>query len=352
MFKLFFRLLLAVVVVAGVGAAIGGLGLTRIHKPYKGYSGAEQFVGIPQGAGSADIRRRLIEAGIVEDEMVFRVGLWWTGAARRLKAGEYRFDQPMTPIDVIRKLDRGDVYTRRITFPEGLTIREMAAVFEEQGFGPAADFVTAASNEALIAGLDPKAADLEGYLFPDTYAVPRGMAATAMVAGMVKRFMSTFDEAMRTRAAAQGMTAREVVTLASLIEKETARADERPVVAAVYRNRLAAGMPMQADPTVVYALAKAGKYDGNIRRTDLDVDSPYNTYRYPGLPPGPIAAPGKAAVEAALAPAPVKYLYFVSRNDGSHVFAETLAQHNANVYEYQVLYFQKKRDGDGSGRRQ
>jgi UPF0755 protein len=141
------------------------------------------------------------------------------------------------------------------------------------------------------------------------------------------------------------LSTRELVTLASLVEKETARAEERPVVAAVYRNRLAIGMGMQADPTVIYALRKRGKYDGNIRRVDLAIDSPYNTYRYRGLPPGPIAAPGRAALEAALAPADAKFLYFVSRNDGSHVFAETLRQHNANVQRFQVEYFRASRAG-------
>ena len=154
---------------------------------------------------------------------------------------------------------------------------------------------------------------------------------------------------MKARAEAQQLTTRQVVTLASLIEKETARADERPLVAAVYRNRIKQGMGMQADPTVVYALMKAGKYDGNIRREDLNFDSPYNTYRYPGLPPGPIAAPGRASLEAALSPADVPYLYFVSRNDGSHVFATTLKEHNANVYQYQVLYFRAQRTARTSG---
>ncbi len=249
----------------------------------------------------------------------------------------------MTPIEVIGKLDRGEVYTRRITFPEGLTVREMAAIFEAGGFGPADDFTAAAAETAPIRQLDPAATDLEGYLFPDTYSVPRGMSAKAMVAGMVLRFKATYDQAMQGRAAAEGLTTRQVVTLASLVEKETGQAAERPMVAAVYRNRLRIGMPMQADPTVVYALARANRYDGNIRRTDLDFDSPYNTYKYPGLPPGPIASPGKASLEAVLAPAPVKYLYFVSRNDGSHVFAETLAQHNENVYQYQILYFRQQR---------
>jgi UPF0755 protein len=224
-----------------------------------------------------------------------------------------------------------------------LTILEMAEVFAMSELGTAKDFVAAAGNASLVSDLDPAARDLEGYLFPDTYALPRDTPAATLIETMVARFKAALDENIRQRAAAQGLSIRQVVTLAALVEKETAKPEERPMVAAVYRNRLAIDMPMQADPTVVYALAKAGRYDGNIRKQDLGMDSPYNTYRYPGLPPGPIASPGKAALEAAVTPADVKHLYFVSRNDGSHVFADTLAQHNANVHEYQVLYFRKQR---------
>jgi UPF0755 protein len=194
-----------------------------------------------------------------------------------------------------------------------------------------------------VKDLDPTATDLEGYLFPETYALPRRASASQLVAQMVERFRSSYDGTLRARAEAQKLSTRQVVTLASLVEKETARADERPLVAAVYRNRMVRGMGMQADPTVVYALMKAGKYDGNIRRDDLNFDSPYNTYRYAGLPPGPIAAPGRASIEAALSPADVPYLYFVSRNDGSHVFSATLKEHNANVYRFQVQYFRAQR---------
>jgi UPF0755 protein len=152
-----------------------------------------------------------------------------------------------------------------------------------------------------------------------------------------------FGEEMRTRAATEGLTTRQVVTLASLIEKETGKPEERPLVAAVFRNRLKIGMPMQADPTIVYALERAHRYNGNIRKDDLSMDSPYNTYKYPGLPPGPIASPGKASLEAALMPADVPYLYFVSRNDGSHVFAKTLAEHASNVRKYQLEFFRNRR---------
>jgi UPF0755 protein len=160
---------------------------------------------------------------------------------------------------------------------------------------------------------------------------------------MVNRFREAYTDDVKAKAEAQGLTAREVVTVASLVEKETAQDQERALVAAVYRNRMKLGMGMQADPTVIYALQKAGRYDGNIRRADLQFDSPYNTYKYPGLPPGPIASPRKASLDAALAPADVPYIYFVSRNDGTHVFASTLAEHNENVRKFQILYFREKR---------
>jgi UPF0755 protein len=313
--------------------------LLGAEKPYKGYSGAEQFVEIPAGAGPAAIGRRLTEAGVVRDELSFRVALWWTGQARRLQAGEYRFDRAMSAREVIDKLARGEVFLRPITFPEGLTIRQMSQIYEREGFGPAADFLKAAQDPAPIRDLDPAATDLEGYLFPNTYTLPRRTTARQLVQRMVTAFRDALTPEVVERAAARGLTVRQLLALASLVEKETARPEERPVVAAVYSNRLEAGMPMQADPTVIYAIERAGRYDGNLTREDLRFDSPYNTYRYPGLPPGPIASPGRASIEAAASPADVPYLFFVSRNDGSHVFSTTLDEHNRNVFEYQVKPF-------------
>jgi UPF0755 protein len=340
-----FKLLAVAGVLLAIAAAIlGRTAWSRVHEPYKGYDAAEQFVEIPAGASAAEIRKRLLEAGVVRDELTLRAALRWSGTSRGLQAGEYRFDRPMSPVEVVEKLARGDVYGHRVTFPEGLTILEMARVYESSKLGAAKDFIAASRDASVIRSLDPDAADLEGYLFPETYALPRGTPPSRLVAMMVARFRAAYEDELQEKAREQGLTTRQVVTLASLVEKETAKADERPIVAAVYRNRMNNGMPMQADPTVVYALQKAGKYDGNIRREDLSVDSPYNTYRYPGLPPGPIAAPGRASLEAALNPADVKYLYFVSRNDGSHVFAETLAEHNSNVREYQVLFFRRQRE--------
>jgi UPF0755 protein len=340
---------LAALVVA-IGAGVAGWSVwARLSEPYKGYETAEQFVEIPPGTGPAEIARRLIDAGVVPDEVAFRAALWWTGDARNLKAGEYRFDAPLTPVEVVGRLSRGDVYTRRLTFPEGLTIAEMARLYETREFGAGDDFLAAARDASPIQDLDPRATDLEGYLFPETYTLARTTSAASLVVNMVQRFRAVYTQEMQQRAAEQGFTTREVVALASLIEKETGRDDERRLVAAVYRNRLRIGMGMQADPTVIYALQRAGRYDGNIRREDLAFDSPYNTYRYRGLPPGPIAAPGRASLEAALDPADVNHLYFVSRNDGSHVFAETLAEHNRNVREWQVEFFRNQRLSGGGG---
>ena len=326
------------IVVLGVAAvaAAGGWVYVNLEQPYKGYEGAEQFVEIPSGTGTVAMGQRLSDAGVIRSAASFRLAVWLRGSGRRLQAGEYRFERPMTTAEVVDKLARGDVYVRAVTFREGLTNREMASLFESGGFGTAADFLAAARNTALIADIDPAARDLEGYLFPDTYTLPRRATAAQVVERMVGRFKKALDADMREQTEARGLTVRALVTLASLVEKETGKAEERPIVAGVYTNRLRIRMPLQCDPTVIYALMLAGRYDGNIRRDDLQIDSPYNTYRYPGLPPGPIAAPGEASLRAAAAPAAVPYLYFVSRNDGSHVFAATLDEHNRNVATFQL----------------
>jgi UPF0755 protein len=343
--KGFLLALSIVVLVAAIAAAVFATSTyRRMQEPYKGYTADERFVEIPQGSSAPEIGRRLVDAGIVRDPLTFRVALWQAGEARRLQAGEYRFDRAMTARDVVEKISRGEVYERKVTFPEGLIIPEMAALYESRGLGTAASFVKAAKDPSPVAAFDPRARDLEGYLFPETYSLPRGTPPERLIELMVDRFEEAFPREHRQAVEARGLTVRQAVVLASLVEKETARDDERPIVAAVYLNRLRIGMPMQCDPTVIYALRKAGKYkDNNLRREDLDFDSPYNTYRYPGLPPGPIAAPGRASLEAVANPASVDFLYFVSRNDGSHVFATTLRDHNRNVQEYQVRYFREKR---------
>jgi peptidoglycan lytic transglycosylase G len=333
-------LLLVLVAVAGATAYVLS---QRLNEPFRGYQGDEQFVDIPTGATTRAIGDELIAKGVIRDELTYRLALWVSGEARRLQAGEYRFDQAMTAREVLDRIAKGEVFTVAITFPEGLTIAEMAKIFETHGFGTAQSFVAAAHNAALAKSFDPGARDLEGYVFPDTYSVPRKTDAEALVRKMVERFEKILTPDLREAAKDRGLTVRQLVTLASIVEKETAQTGERPEVASVYVNRLRIGMPLQCDPTVIYALELAGKYDGNIRKTDLAFDSPYNTYRYPGLPPGPIAAPGKASLEAAAHPASENFLYFVSRNDGSHAFARTLDEHNRNVQQYQVQYFRARR---------
>ncbi|MEO8681039.1 MAG: endolytic transglycosylase MltG [Vicinamibacterales bacterium] len=336
--------ILALLVAIGVAAgATAYLIYSHTQEAYQGFPGLETFVEIPPGTGPIGIGERLVAAGVVRDVLTFRAAVFMSGRARELKAGEYRFDHPLTANEVVTRLVRGDVYKRLITFREGLTIADMAQVFEEKGFGTAKAFVAAAANFSLIHDLDPAARDLEGYLFPETYALPRGTPAADLVAQMVEAFRRAFSAPLRAAAEQAGLPVRQAVTLAALVEKETASPGERPLVAAVYLNRLKAHMPMQADPTVVYAMMKAGRYRGNISREDLQIDSPYNTYRYPGLPPGPIAAPGLASLQAVANPAAVEYLYFVSKNDGTHAFAETLAEHNRNVFTWQVEYFRRQR---------
>ena len=331
--KTLLALLLVAALVAGAAATWIYLG---VRQPFRGYSTSEQFVEIPQGLGTRAIGERLAAAGIVRDAITFRAALWKEGGATKLRAGEYRFTDPMTPFQVIDKLRRGDVYVIPITFPEGLNVLEMAKIFEQKGFGTAQSFVDAGRS-------------FEGYLFPDTYALPRRTDASKLVHLMHDTFERALSEDIRAAARARGLTERQLVTLASIVEKETGNPAERPLVASVYENRLRIGMALQCDPTIIYALELAGRYDGNIRHDDLMFDSPYNTYRYPGLPPGPIASPGRASLDAVVHPADSDYLYFVSRNDGSHVFAKTLAEHARNVQKYQVEYFRAGRAG-GAGK--
>jgi len=337
------KLALVLVVLVLAAAAGAFVVYARVGQPYRDYDTEAQEVEIAPGSGTRAIGDALVAAGVVRDSLTYRIAVWQSGDARRLKAGEYRFDRPMTAREVVDKLAKGEVDLVRITFREGLTIADMAALFETQGLGTAASFSAAAGNAASIADLDPAATDLEGYLFPDTYAVSRRVDAAKLVAAMVDRFRVVLTPELLEAARARGLTLRQFVTLASIVEKETGASSERATVAAVYSNRLRIGMGLQCDPTVIYALQRAGTFDGNLRRDDLAFDSPYNTYKYAGLPPGPIAAPGKDALESAAHPAEVDYLYFVSRNDGTHAFARSLDEHNRNVQKFQVQYFRARR---------
>jgi UPF0755 protein len=327
--KTFAALVLLLAVAVGAAATWLYLGTER---PFRGYTEDEQFVDIPNGLSTRAIGDRLVAAGIVRDSLTFRAALWKSGRGTRLKAGEYRFAEPMAPMAVIDRLKRGDVFVIHVTFPEGLNVFEMAKIFESKGLGSAESFVEAGRG-------------LEGFLFPETYALSRHTDAAKLVHQMKDAFEHALTPEMRAAAEARGLTIPQLATLASIVEKETGNPAERPLVASVYHNRLRIGMPLQCDPTVIYALELAGRYDGNIRRDDLSFDSRYNTYRYAGLPPGPIASAGQASLDAVVHPAESEYLYFVSRNDGSHVFAKTLAEHNQNVQKFQVEYFRAGRAG-------
>jgi len=288
---------------------------------------------VTQGESAGAIGRRLHALGLVRHPAVFWALILVKGAGGHLRAGEYSLDGPVCLDEIVDILARGDVVRHEITFPEGKTLEEMAEIAAAAGF-EAARFLSAARDPSPIQDLDPQAGDLEGYLFPDTYDLRPGGDAAALVSRMVQRFREVVGP-LTPRLAERNLTLRETVILASLVELETGRGEERPRIAAVFQNRLDKAMPLQTDPTVIYALRKAGSNQRTIHKKDLSIDSPYNTYRHRGLPPGPIAAPGRPSLEAVLYPAPVKDLYFVSRNDGTHYFSETLVEHLRAVDRYQ-----------------
>jgi len=333
------RLFIALLLLLAVAAA-AVYGLYRLREvaaaPFQGYSANEMFFTIEPGQSSTSIARSLEEQGIIRDRRLFRAALKYRRLEARLQAGEYRFAGPASTFDVIERLARGDVYFTTITIPEGLTTFEIAALMANKALGEEEELRSAFGSAELIAELDPDAMDLEGYLCPDTYRFPRKPSAADVARALVERFKSSFDDTRRARAAVRSLSVRQLVTLASIVEKETGQVAERPLIASVFANRLARGMLLQSDPTIIYELKRDGLFDGNLRRVDLERDSPYNTYRRAGLPPGPIASPGQAAIDAVLEPAESAYLYFVGRNDGTHHFSRTLTEHNAAVRQFQV----------------
>ena len=289
---------------------------------------------VPVGASADAIGRQLHAMGLVRHPLVFGLLARQRGLSSQLKAGEYALSGPLSVEGMLDAIARGDVVRRDLTIPEGKNLAEVAELVAAEGLSLKA-FLDVARDPGPIHDLDPAATTLEGYLFPDTYDVPQSPEAPrALVRHMLERFRAVIRPELG-RIAEKGMTVREVVTLASIVELETARSGERPRIATVFLNRLEKGMPLQTDPSVIYALKQAGRWDGNIRKKDLDIDSPYNTYRHTGLPPGPLGSPGKEAILAVLDPTPGKELYFVSRNDGTHEFNETLGGHNRAVNRYQ-----------------
>ena len=305
------------------------------------------------GYSTHRIAAELRSAGIIRSQRAFV--LWhYLHRGRSLKAGEYRFEKSRSIIDVQNRLARGDVYFRTVVVPEGYTVFDIARAVEAAGLGPAGDFLKAAqSDTALIADLDPDAHSLEGYLFPDTYQFSRMMNMQEMAAAMTKQFRQVANQiglidAKHAEALAITripLSVQTTVIMASIIEKETAVADERPLVSSVYYNRLQKNIALDADPSIIYAELLAGTYTGALHHDDMRFDSPYNTYVHPGLPPGPIANPGKSALEAAMRPAQSDYYYFVADAAGHHRFARTIEEHNTNV----AAYRRAMRGKQGSG---
>jgi UPF0755 protein len=288
------------------------------------------FVLLRPGWSTRHIARDLQSQGVVRSSTAFLM-LHYAKGLQTLKAGEYKFDQPASAWDVWRRLVRGDVYARTVVVPEGYNMYDVAAAVEQAGLGPASDFIIAAQSDLfLLRDIDPGAKSLEGYLFPDTYQFTRIDSAHDIAAAMVHRFK---QEAQKIGLLGNDDTHR-IVTMASIVEKETSDPKERPMVAGVYYNRLAKNMALAADPSVIYAALLSGRYRGTIYASDLQFDSPYNTYKHPGLPPGPIANPGAASLESAMHPAQTDFLYFVSDNNGHHRFARDLEEHARNVAAY------------------
>ena len=313
-------------------AAAGAWYVAGVLNAPAGPPGPPRVVEVTPGRPFAAVARDLEAAGVVRDGRLLAWYARLTGRASRLKAGEYEFPADVTPRQVLARLVRGEIRQHKVTVPEGYTVREVAALLAAEGLAQEAAFVDRAQDAAFARGLGVPADRLEGYLAPDTYRFVRGLSPGAILEAMVAQYRANVPPALLEEAARQGFAEHQLVTLASIVEKETGQADERPLVAAVFRNRLRRSMPLQSDPTVIYGMPE---FHGNLRKVDLLRWSPYNTYRIRGLPPGPIANPGRAAIEAVVRPAPVDYLFFVSRNDGTHVFARTLAEHERNVDRYQ-----------------
>jgi UPF0755 protein len=306
--------------------AVGGWVAWLVHAPVT--PPANTSLLLHSGYSTRHIAAELKTAGVIRSEIAFR--LWHLLHPKpSLKAGEYRFERAATLPQVYERIARGDIYFHVVTIPEGYTMFDIAKAMEDAGLGSAADFLQVAETQTqLISDLAPEATSLEGYLFPNTYQFTRTESLEEMAAAMVHQF--------RTVAQEIGLNTDipRVVTMASIVEKETAAPEERPLVASVYYNRLAQNMALDADPSVIYAELQTGTYQGSLHHADMAVNSPYNTYRFPGLPPGPIGNPGRSSLEAALHPDNSKFLYFVSDGNGHHRFARSLEEHNRNVAAY------------------
>ena len=340
--KFLLRLFLLLIIAAAAAAAWLWYGITQ---PYGSFPAEGTFVEIPHGASSRGVARILEKNGVVRSSLAFEFYAR-RHPRRNLQAGEYLFNQPITGKDVFWKIAKGDVYEQPFTVREGETMFDIAHELEAAKFVAADDFLKVASDGELIRDIAPQAKTLEGFLFPATYHLSRHPAATELASEMTHKFKEEWKRltiasapagGTETLNASQPAMIISTVTLASLVERETPRPEERPLVAGAFENRLRKGMPLQCDPTVIYALEQIGQYNGTLTGKDLHFDSPYNTYQHTGLPPGPVGNPGEASLLAALHPAETDYLYFVANTHGGHFFSATLAEHNKNVVKYRRL---------------
>jgi UPF0755 protein len=345
------RIALAVAIFVFVGLVACALWIRYEVNHPRAHNAAARVITIEPRASTARIIADLHEEGIIRRQFPIWLYLRLFARSGRLRAGDYQFKSPISPLEAIRKIERGEVATRQFTIPEGYNKFDIARALaglqglkEPQPQTPD-DALRLLNHLELISDLDPQATSLEGYLFPDTYEYTATSTREQLVELMVRRFRRTFSPEMQQRAADLNMSIREVVTLASLIEKEAKVDSERELISSVFHQRLRVGMPLACDPTVIYAALLEGKYRGKIYQSDLDRNTAYNTYKRTGLPPGPIASPGKRSIEAALNPTTTNYLYFVvdaQKNDGSHKFSASSAEHERAVAALRQLERQTK----------
>lgn len=341
--------LLTIVVFAVVLAAGGGYFFWRALKtPFKGYTEAKKDVEVKHGQRTSVILKHLESEGVLRDAYIPLIFIKVARHRESIKAGVYEFTKPMTAAEVVDKLIRGDVILKTITVREGLDRFTVGHIFAAEGFGRQGDWDKLTADPEEVKDIAPEAPSLEGYLFPDTYKFNPGTPPKTIVHEMVQNFRKHFSPEMAY--IMTGLNTHQTVTLASIVETEAKLPQERPLVASVYLNRLTRHMLLGADPTVIYALKLAQRWDGNIHKADLQIDSPYNTYRYKGLPPGPVANPGVASLRAAAAPVKSDFLYFVAKHDGSHAFSTNLADHNRNVQIYQIDWYRQQRAAQQSSR--
>jgi len=330
------RVLKACAVLFAAAALLFAVWLYREYRRPRTLASAQIIFEVEKGKSLKAIALDLKARGILQGSLLpFLAGYELFFPSQKIKAGEYAFLSPQSARQVLETLIKGKVYLHPVTVPEGLTGTEIFEIVRSLSAEDRDRFRAAFRETDAVAAWDGRAENLEGYLFPETYHFPKGVSARDIIQAMVDQFKAVFDGRMQARAREIGMGIRDAVILASLIEKETSLPEEKKLISAVFHNRLKLGMKLDCDPTIIYGLKLEGGYNGRLRTRDLTWDSPYNTYLHAGLPPGPICNPGRESLEAALHPAPENYLYFVSKNDGSHHFSRTYAEHLMAVRAFQ-----------------